>query len=99
MRAGAGETALLYELMLKSGLPLDTPAVARDVAGARAHLLDEGRTLICTARELTREQLRGMAALKPQAVLCLDVAFKGNDALKVNADLEFQSHGIKFRTA
>jgi adenine-specific DNA-methyltransferase len=99
VRASAGETALLYELMLKSGLPLDTPALARDVAGARVHLLDEGRMLICIARELTREQLRAMAELKPQSVLCLDVAFKGNDALKVNADLEFQSHGIKFRTA
>ena len=99
VRAGAGETALLYELMLKSGLPLDTPAVAKDVAGAQVHLLDEGRMLICIARDLTREQLRAMAELKPQSVLCLDVAFKGNDALKVNADLEFQSHGIKFRTA
>ena len=99
VRAGAGETALLYELMLKSGLPLDTPAEAKDVAGARVHLLDEERMLICIDRDLTREQLRGMAELKPQAVLCLDVAFKGNDALKVNADLEFQSHGIKFRTA
>jgi hypothetical protein len=99
VRAGAGETALLYELMLKSGLPLDTPAVTQDVAGARVHLLDEGRMLICIARDLTREQLRAMAELKPQSVLCLDVAFKGNDALKVNADLEFQSHGIKFRTA
>lgn len=40
-----------------------------------------------------------MAEWKPQSVLCLDVAFKGNDALKVNADLEFQSYGIKFATA
>ena len=72
--------------------------MAKEVAGARVHLLDEGRMLICIARELTREQLRAVAELKPQSVLCLDVAFKGNDALKVNADLEFQSHGIKFRT-
>ena len=45
------------------------------------------------------EVVRATRELQPQAVLCLDVAFKGNDALKVNADLEFQSHGIKFRTA
>ena len=99
VRADASETALLYELMLKSGLTLDTPSVVKEVAGARVHLLDEGRMLICIARELTREQLRAMAEMKPQSVLCLDVAFKGNDALKVNADLEFQSHGIRFRTA
>ena len=40
-----------------------------------------------------------MAQLAPQSVLFLDVAFKGNDALKTNAQLEFQSHGIQFRTA
>ncbi len=40
-----------------------------------------------------------MIDLGPKAVLCLDIAFKGNDALKVNADLEFQSHGIQFATA
>ena len=99
VRADAGETALLYELMLKSGLPLHSPAVPHDAAGARVWQVDEGRKLICLARDLTREQLRAMIELKPKSVLCLDVAFKGNDALKVNADLEFQSHGIQFATA
>ena len=97
--ADASEQALLYELMLKSGLPLHTPAIPHDVAGQRAYALDEGRLLICLSRDLTREALRVMAQLAPQSVLCLDVAFKGNDALKTNAQLEFQSHGIQFRTA
>ena len=61
VRADAGETALLYELMLKSGLPLDTPAETKDVDGARVHLLDEGRMLTCIARDLTREQLQRRA--------------------------------------
>ncbi|MEI6491107.1 MAG: site-specific DNA-methyltransferase [Verrucomicrobiota bacterium] len=99
VRADATETALLCELMLKSGLPLHAPATVRDAGGAPVYLLDEGRVLFCLARELTRDQLRTMAEWKPQSVLCLDVAFKGNDALKVNAQLEFQSHGIQFRTA
>ncbi len=99
VRADAGETALLYELALKSGLPLHAPAVAHDAAGARVWLLDEGRKLLCLARALNREQLRAMADLKPQSVLCLGTVFQGNDALKVNANLEFQSHGIQFATA
>ena len=103
VRADASETALLYELMLKASprdwLPLQTPPTAVDVAGARAWMLGGDRLLLCLARELTREQLRAMIDLQPQSVLCLDVAFKGNDALKVNADLEFQSHNIKFATA
>ena len=99
VRPSATETALLYELMLKSGLPLHASVVPHDAGGVPVYLLDDGRALLCLARELTREQLRAMAELKPQSVLCLDVAFKGNDALKVNAQLEFQSHGIQFRTA
>ena len=68
-------------------------------AGMSVYLLDEGRLLICLARELTRDALRAMIELKPQSVLCLDVGFKGHDALKVNAQLEFQGHDIQFRTA
>jgi len=99
VRAGAQEQALLHELMLKCGLPLSSPVEAADAADTPVFRLDGGKLLICLARELTREALRAMIALKPQSVLCLDVGFKGNDALKVNAQLEFQSHDIQFRTA
>ena len=99
VRADASEQALLHELMLKCGLPLTTPMQLAETADTPVFLLDEGRLLICLARELTRETLRAMIDLKPQSVLCLDVGFKGRDALKVNAQLEFQSHGIQFRTA
>jgi adenine-specific DNA-methyltransferase len=61
--------------------------------------LDEGRLVICLSRELTQEALRAMITFQPQSILCLDLGFKGNDALKVNAQLECQSHGIQFRTA
>ena len=99
VRADASEQALLHELMLKCGLPLSSPIQTTSAAGLPVYLLDEGRLLICLARELTRDALRGMIDLKPQSVLCLDVGFKGRDALKVNAQLEFASHGIQFRTA
>ncbi len=99
VRPDASEQALLHELMLKGGLSLSSPIQTDSAAGMKVYLLDEGRSLICLARELTREALRAMIDLKPQSVLCLDVGFKGRDALKVNAQLEFASHGIQFRTA
>ncbi len=99
VRADASEQALLHELMLKCGLPLSSLIQTTSVAGMTVYLLDEGRLLICLVRELTREALRAMIDLKPQSVLCLDVGFKGRDALKVNAQLEFASHDIQFRTA
>lgn len=99
VRVDASEQALLHELMLKCGLPLSSPTQTASAAGMAVYLLDESRLLICLARELTREALRAMIDLKPQSVLCLDVGFKGRDALKVNAQLEFASHAIQFRTA
>jgi adenine-specific DNA-methyltransferase len=99
VRADVQEQALLHELMLKRGLQLSSPIQTTTVANMTVYLLDEGRLLICLVRELTREALRAMIDLKPQSVLCLDIGFKGNDALKVNAQLEFESHGIQFLTA
>jgi adenine-specific DNA-methyltransferase len=32
-------------------------------------------------------------------VICLDIAFTGNDQLKTNIVLEMKSHGIEFHTA
>lgn len=85
VRADAQEQALLYELMLKSGLALSSHVETADAAGSSVYRLDEGRLVICLAREITRDALQAMIALQPQVLLCLDIGFKGNDALKVNA--------------
>jgi adenine-specific DNA-methyltransferase len=54
--------------------------------------------LICLERKVTRDCLRGLIELNPERVVCLDVAFDGNDQLKTNQLLEMRSHGIEFRT-
>jgi adenine-specific DNA-methyltransferase len=45
------------------------------------------------------QALRAIIDLKPQRVVCLDLGFSGNDALKTNAVLEMKSHGVEFATA
>jgi len=99
VRPVAFEEALLYELMLKCSLPLDSHFEKADASGCSVYRLDEGKLLICLAREITHHAVRAMIAFQPQSILCLDIGFKGNDSLKVNAQLECQSHGIQFRTA
>jgi adenine-specific DNA-methyltransferase len=96
-----GDDDLLAELLLKCGHPgvtLTSAVETRAVAGAPVHLLAEGRLAICLSRTLTPEILRGIVALKPQRVLCLDVGFHGNDQLKTNTVLEMKSHGVQFQT-
>ena len=93
-----GEQDILYELMLKAGLPLTAKIEEKDVAGQTAYSIADGLLLICLANPITQESLRAMAELHPQRVVCLDPAFKGNDQLKTNTVLEMKSHNIEFRT-
>ena len=95
---GRTQADVLYEILLKAGLPLTTKIEERTVAGQTVYGIPEGNLLICLADPLTRETLRGMIALAPKRVICLDTAFGGNDPLKTNAVLEMKSHGIEFRT-
>ncbi len=62
------------------------------------HSIADGNLLICLENPVTQALLRGMMALEPLQILCLDAAFHGNDPLKTNAVLEAKSHGITFRT-
>jgi len=89
---------VLYELILKAGLPLSVKVEEAEVAGTAVYLIANGMLVICLARQLSLECLRGIAEMKPQKVICLDVAFGGNDQLKTNTLLEMKSHGIEFRT-
>ena len=59
----------------------------------------DGLLFICLADPITRECIRAMIAKKPQMVICLDHAFRGNDQLLTNTVLEMKSHGVEhFRT-
>jgi adenine-specific DNA-methyltransferase len=93
------DEALLYELVLKSNLPLTCKIESRKISPQTFYDVAEGVLAICLERKVTRETLRGMMALKPKGVVCLDISFVGNDELKTNIVLEMKSHGIEFRTA
>ena len=92
------EQDVLYELMLKAGLPLTATIQEKAVAGQKVYSIAEGLLAICLANPVSQDCLRGIIELGPQRVLCLDAAFGGNDQLKTNTVLEMKSHGIEFKT-
>ncbi|MBX3414705.1 MAG: site-specific DNA-methyltransferase [Pirellulales bacterium] len=92
------EQDVLYELMLKAGLPLTAAIEQKAVAGQKVYAIADGLLAICLANPISQECLRGIMELAPQRVICLDAAFGGNDQLKTNTVLEMKSHGIEFRT-
>ncbi len=89
---------MLYEIILKAGLPLTAPVAKVTAAGSEVYMVDGGKLLVCLEESISQDTLREMIGLKPLQVVCLDAAFHGNDMLKTNAVLEMKSHSIGFRT-
>ena len=89
---------ILYELLLKAGLPLSASVKQVEVAGKPVYAIADGALLLCLENDINQTVLRGMMALKPQQMICLDRAFGGNDPLKTNTVLEANSHKITFKT-
>lgn len=89
---------ILYELVLKSGLPLSAKVEQIEVAGKPVYSIAQGQLLICLEDEISQAVLRGMIAISPIQMVCLDRAFGGNDQNKTNTVLEAKSQGVTFRT-
>lgn len=97
---GRSQEDVLLELLLKAGLPLSSKIQEQEIQGQKVFSVAEGQLLICLERPVGAEALRAMMTLEPRPlqVVCLDVAFLGNDALKTNIVLEMRDRGIRFRT-
>ncbi len=89
---------ILFELLLKSGLPLTAHVEAKTLEGHRVYSVDGGMLLVCLEDPIENVALRAIIGLEPETVLCLDHAFAGNDQLKTNTVLEMKSHNIRFHT-
>lgn len=98
VKDGRTDEDLLFEVLLKSGFKLTDGIERIKVARQLVFSVAEGMLLICLERKVTKECLRGLIERNPERVVCLDVAFNGNDQLKTNILLEMRSHGIEFRT-
>jgi adenine-specific DNA-methyltransferase len=89
---------ILYEILLKSGLPLTAEVGRLEVAGREVHAVAGGLLFVCLEDHVDEELVREVAELKPERFVCLDFAFDGNDKLKTNTVLQMKDHGIEFRT-
>lgn len=98
IRPSRSEQDLLYELLLKSGFPLDAPTKKLVLAGAEAWSVHDGALMVCLQREVTLDQVRAVAEAGPERVVMLDAAFAGNDQLKANAAQIFKNKNIVFKT-
>ena len=87
----AEEEALLFELLLKSGLELHTKINTLTIEGKTVYSVAEGALLICLDKALTSDLIDALANLDPVQVILLDEGFQNDDELKVNAVQTFKS--------
>jgi len=96
---GRTQEDVLYELLLKSGFPLNTQIEKITLAEKNVFSIADGAMLICLEKALTPEVISAMAEKKPERVVCLDAGFADNDQLKTNAVQTMKSKGVtKFQT-
>ena len=99
VREGRTPSDLLYEILLKSGIPISGHVETLTLAGKPVLAADDGKFLICLETPLTLDVIRAMAGRKPGRVVCLDAGFADNDQLKANAVQIFRAAGVtSFKT-
>jgi len=89
---------IAYEILLKLGYELSVALEEVQVNKQSVYSIAGGEFLLCVEKKIKPETLREMMKRKPKRIMCLDVAFSGNDELKTNIVLEMQSHEIEFHT-
>lgn len=86
---------LFYEILMKSEYPLTAKVKNFDAAGIAAYSVEDDALIVCVERKVTAEAVAAIAKRKPSKVIFLDEAFSGNDQLKANAKMNFESAGVK----
>lgn len=92
----SGEENMLYEIILKAGLPLTIPIKETKVGKGILYEIDNGR-LIIALHSLNQELLSKVQELKPQRFVTLDKLFKKQDELLTNTRLQLQEAEIDFQ--
>ncbi len=83
---------ILYELLLKSGVPL----TAR-IEGKDSYYLVNDDEIALILKKIDDSIIKAVISEKPQKVITLDRLFKDNDQLKTNTALQMKDAEIDFR--
>ena len=72
---------VVYEVMLKMGVPLDVPVTYTDINDKIAYVVGDMLLLICLADNITAEDIEKMADFAPAKIVCAEASFADDSAL------------------
>lgn len=88
---------MLWELLLKSGIPLSTKISEWKQEGKTVYYSTSYKLAISFS-EIDNAVLDFLIQLKPNQFICLDRSFKNEDSKKTNVHLKLEDNGITFKT-
>jgi adenine-specific DNA-methyltransferase len=83
---------VLYELLLKSGIPL----TAKIEEKGGFYLMNDNEIALILEK-IDKKIIKKVIDVKPQKVITIDRLFKNNDQLKTNTALQMKDAGIEFK--
>ena len=83
---------VLYELLLKSGVPLTAKIEEKD-----SYIRINDNEIAMMLEKVDEDIIKKVIAEKPNKVITLDRLFKNNDQLKTNTALQMKDAGIEFK--
>ena len=83
---------VLYELLLKSGVPLTAKIEQKD-----GFYLVNHTEIVLIIEKVNKKIIKTVIDVKPQKVITLDRLFNNNDQLKTNTALQMKDAGIEFK--
>lgn len=88
---------VVYEVMLKLGVPLSSPVVAIDVDSKRAYSIGEkARLLVCLVEGLSTEDVEALAGCAPNKIVLAKSSLADDTAMS-NAYYILQERGIELK--
>ena len=72
---------VVYEVMLKMGVPLDIPVTYTEINDKIAYVVGDMLLLICLAENITAEDIEKMADFAPAKIVCAEQGFADDSAL------------------
>lgn len=97
-KAGAQTQNMLWELLLKNGMPLTAPVQKHTLADDATIYTAADNRLAFVLDKYTGEVQPKLLELQPQTAIFLDSLFKGQDQAKTNLQLKLEESGITFKT-
>ena len=87
---------VVYEVMLKMGIPLDIPVTYIDVNDKVVYVVGEFLLMICLSDKIMAEDIEGMAAYAPAKIICAEAGFADDSALS-NAHYILRDRAIELK--